>query len=119
MIYFYQALLNIDGYSGNNLHCNWGWGGNSNGYFLLNNLNPDPGVNFNDDVWAIVGITPGDLVILGDVNLDNTINIQDIIITINIILNSYDFQQNADLNEDLAIDILDIVMLVNIILQIN
>jgi hypothetical protein len=21
---------NIDGYSGNNVHCNWGWGGSSN-----------------------------------------------------------------------------------------
>ncbi len=32
----------IDGYDGNELfHVNWGWGGNSNGYFLLSILNPD------------------------------------------------------------------------------
>ena len=31
-----------DGYAGNGLfHINWGWNGNSNGYFLLNVLNPD------------------------------------------------------------------------------
>ena len=26
---------NIDGYQGNNMHCNWGWGGYNNGYFSL------------------------------------------------------------------------------------
>jgi hypothetical protein len=31
-----------DGYDGNGMfHINWGWNGNSNGYFLLNVLNPD------------------------------------------------------------------------------
>ena len=31
-----------DGYDGNGLfHINWGWNGSSNGYFLLNVLNPD------------------------------------------------------------------------------
>lgn len=31
-----------DGYDGNGMyHFNWGWNGNSNGYFLLNVLNPD------------------------------------------------------------------------------
>ena len=27
---------NVDGYSGDLLHCNWGWGGSSNGYFSIN-----------------------------------------------------------------------------------
>ena len=30
---------NVDGYQeGGYLHCNWGWGGSSNGYFYFNNL---------------------------------------------------------------------------------
>ena len=110
---------NVDGYNGDYFHCNWGWGGDANGYYLLNNLNPEPGINFNDDVWAIVGITPGDLILLGDINLDNIINIQDVILIINNILNSLEYQQSADLNEDLIIDVLDVVMIVNVILQVD
>ena len=30
---------NIDGYQSNNMHCNWGWGGYSNGYFNLITMN--------------------------------------------------------------------------------
>ena len=33
---------NIDGYSGNNLHCNWGWGGWNNGYFNLSSMGGFP-----------------------------------------------------------------------------
>ena len=33
-----------DGYDGNGMfHINWGWNGLSNGYFLLNVLDPDTG----------------------------------------------------------------------------
>lgn len=52
----YQA----DGY----FHFNWGWGGLSNGYFLLNALNPDDlGVGggaggFNTSQVATIGMTP-------------------------------------------------------------
>ena len=110
---------NVDGYQGDYIHCNWGWGGDSNGYYLLNTLNPDPGINFNDDVWAIVGVEPGNLVLYGDVNNDGTVNIQDIILSINIILGSNPYSQNADLNTDNIIDVLDIVLLVNLILGIS
>ena len=44
---------NIDGYSGNNLHCNWGWGGSSNGYFNLTTMG-----GFPDDQAVIIGILP-------------------------------------------------------------
>jgi len=45
---------NFDGYSGNNLHCNWGWGGSSNGYYNLNSMG-----GFPDDQAVIIGILPG------------------------------------------------------------
>ena len=54
--------------------------------------------------------------LLGDVNNDDTINILDVISTINIVLNSDDYNLNADMNQDGTINILDVVSLVNVIL---
>ena len=53
---------------------------------------------------------------LGDINGDSSINIQDIILTINLVLNN-EYNMLADLNSDETIDVLDIVQLVNIILN--
>ena len=54
--------------------------------------------------------------LLGDINEDTLINIQDIILLINIILNE---QNNtlADMNADGLINVLDVVLIVNIILN--
>ena len=58
-----------DGYNGEGLyHFNWGWNGQSNGYFLLNVLNPDlQGTGSASGVYgyilsqaAVVGIEPGE-----------------------------------------------------------
>lgn len=59
-----------DGYSGSDgydyFHINWGWGGVSNGYFLINVLNPDyvglgaTATGFNMMQSAIMGIHPDD-----------------------------------------------------------
>ncbi len=57
---------------------------------------------------------------MGDLNQDGSINVQDIILTINIILgaSSSDHELcSGDLNEDGVIDILDIVLLINLILS--
>jgi len=53
--------------------------------------------------------------VAGDVNGDSQVNIQDIIVTINLVLESA-YQQLADLNDDGAVNILDIIQIVNIIL---
>jgi len=53
---------------------------------------------------------------LGDINGDNSINIQDIVLAVNLVL-SNEYNNLADLNLDEAIDVLDIVQLVNIILN--
>ena len=44
---------NVDGYQGNNLHCNWGWGGYNNGYFSLPSLG-------GFDTWqnALINLIP-------------------------------------------------------------
>lgn len=54
--------------------------------------------------------------VLGDVNMDNSINIIDILLTVNLILNNQ-FNNLADLNADEVINVLDIIELVNIILE--
>ena len=53
---------------------------------------------------------------LGDINGDNSINIQDIVLVVNLVLSS-EYNNLADLNSDSTVDILDIVQLVNIILN--
>ena len=55
-------------------------------------------------------------VLIGDINGDFLINIQDIILTVNLVLNS-EYNISADINSDGGIDILDIVQLANIILS--
>ena len=53
---------------------------------------------------------------VGDINQDGTVNIQDIILTINIVLsNGYDYL--ADINSDNDVNIQDIILLVNMILK--
>jgi hypothetical protein len=55
----------FDGYDENNMfHINWGWGGMSDGYFTVNNLNPSAlgigggGGGFNYDQQVLVNIEP-------------------------------------------------------------
>lgn len=55
-----------DGYDENNFfHINWGWGGNSDGYFLIDNMNPravgtggGDGDGFNSGQQMLIGIMP-------------------------------------------------------------
>ena len=54
--------------------------------------------------------------ILGDINEDASINIQDVVLAINLVLGNQ-YNSLADLNSDSTVDILDIVQLVNMILS--
>ena len=58
--------------------------------------------------------------ILGDVNNDNTVDVLDIIFTINIILNNYTPNESeiwaADINHDDSINIQDIILIIQLIL---
>ena len=55
-------------------------------------------------------------IILGDVNGDDVLNIQDIILLVNMILNNQN-DSTADLNSDGMVNVLDVIQLVNIILE--
>ena len=54
---------------------------------------------------------------LGDMNNDGSINILDVVIIVNMILESAEYTESADLNSDQTIDVLDIILLVNLILN--
>ncbi len=54
--------------------------------------------------------------ILGDLNNDSVINIQDIVITINLLFDN-EYNSFADMNADGIINVLDVVQIVNIILD--
>ena len=54
--------------------------------------------------------------LLGDINNDYSINIQDIVLAVNLVLDNQ-YNNLADLNSDNAVDVLDIVQFVNIILN--
>lgn len=188
---------NIDGYQSEYLHCNWGWGGSSNGYFYFNNLNGD-GFSFIESQAALINIFPKGIakpvalfdyvmndftasfsnisnqinennitqynwsfgdgfisneyspihtyqnfgsyqvslivtdefgqdssphlerinIIYGDINSDNSLNILDIILLVDMVFNNVE-NLEFDLNQDQDLTILDIIILINLILEFN
>mgnify|MGYP001327809759 CR=1 FL=1 len=71
----------------------------------------------NDIEIPIILNVISDTGLLGDINGDLNINIQDVILTVNIILDSLSYNEAADLNTDGSIDVLDVINIVNIILN--
>ncbi len=53
---------------------------------------------------------------IGDINLDNAVNVLDVVQAINMILGTQSLNSSADLNFDDNINVLDIVLLVNLII---
>ena len=54
--------------------------------------------------------------LIGDLNFDLVLNVQDIILIVNIILNDQD-DYLADINNDGLVNVLDVIQLVNLILN--
>ena len=75
-----------DGYDSDNLfHFNWGWGGNCDAYYNVNNLNPGPGGIgsgsygiYNDDQGGVFGVHPSDCTADAPTNLTYTQSGRDI-----------------------------------------
>ncbi len=93
-----------------------------NNNFYINISNTDSNVivansNYNDidssDISFAISIQSE---ILGDVNGDFLVNVQDIVIAVDIALNN-EYVSLVDLNSDNYIDVLDIVLLINFILE--
>ena len=57
---------------------------------------------------------------IGDTNLDGTLNVLDVIILVNFIINNEDLNSDqlyiSDINDDQSINVLDVILLVNLIL---
>ena len=70
---------------------------------------------YGKGIWDFI-INENIDVLYGDINQDETINIQDVILLINMILAESDLIIEADLNNDELINVIDVVSLVNIIL---
>ena len=74
----------------------------------------------NGEVSIYLDVNDND-VLLGDINFDNDINIQDIVILINFVIGSSTPNElefiSADINTDNILNVLDVVQLVNIILS--
>ena len=62
------------------------------------------------------GFSQNDENLMGDLNEDGIININDIVMIINMILSYDDLNSFSDMNDDNITDILDVIMIVNIIL---
>ena len=83
-------------------------------------------IDLTSDGGAIIAIDNGEFgflklsnvqnSILGDINSDNSINILDVVLLVNIIL-GIDQGIGADINQDGDINIIDVVQLINIILE--
>ena len=80
---------------------------------------PNNECDCSGNVFDLCGICGGDNTgceIIGDVNLDDAINVLDIVETINLIFDET-FDSVADVNTDLVINIFDIVLLIELILD--
>ena len=84
--------------------------------FNESNANMDITVEFTRD-FMVDMVCPADEGIMGDLNDDGTLNVQDIIIMVNIILGVEEYNEAADLSGDSIINVLDVIQLMNLILD--
>jgi hypothetical protein len=85
--------------------------------FNESNANMDITVNFTRDFMVDL-VCSEDGAVVGDLNNDSVLNVQDIIIMVNIILGSVDYDGAADLSGDGIVNVLDVIQLMNLILEV-
>jgi len=106
---------NIDGYQGDEFHCNWGWYGQDNGYYTITDLAP-VSTPYSYTRGAIFDLYPSYSWIPGDINGDGVLNVMDIVVTANMAL-ADEYDEIADMNEDGNLNVVDIILLVNCIMS--
>ena len=110
----------IDGYDENGLvHVNWGWYGLENGYFDVALLNV---LQYTYDDWQAmyVGLYPDREQLLGDVNDDGRIGIDDVTALIDLLLTGNTAgNDHADVNADGRVNIDDVTTLIDYLLTGN
>ncbi len=89
-------------------------------YSFIINSQDTINIEFSSHQTIISDIIINNNAIIGDVNSDNTVDVLDIIFTINIILNNYTPNESemwaADINHDDYINIQDIILIIQLIL---
>ena len=104
----------------NNLDKPWDYNNFSKNPHLTWKFVKDQGVTEGEDAVWVDQITFPPVytsnILLGDVNGDTLINVQDIVLIVNLVL-SAGYDSAADLNSDGITNVLDIVQIVNIILN--
>ena len=95
-------------------HINWGWSGQCNGYFRMSALDATSARAYNSNKVAIIGIGK-DIHILGDVDGDGQISIQDVMTEVQAI-NNGSTDAKFDINSDGAVDANDVPPITNHIL---
>ena len=83
--------------------------------FSGSDANMDITVEFTRD-FMLDFVCPDDEGIMGDLNDDGTLNVQDIILMVNIILGIDEYNESADLSDDGIVNVLDVIQLMNLIL---
>ena len=81
---------------------------------LLQKLNPIIKKYMSDNKIRIV--LDREAVLLGDINGDTFINVQDVVLVVNLVL-SAGYDSSADMNSDGITNVLDVVQIVNMILS--
>ena len=76
----------------------------------------DDNDSYFDDLFLRIWQNQTCINLLGDLNQDGGLNVQDIILMINLVLNN-DYMLLADINEDNIINVQDVVLLINLILN--
>jgi hypothetical protein len=90
--------------------------GNEGLQYTFNNEYPTAAMPLSNSTAILITTEIPDFGILGDINGDDTINVLDVVILVNIILLGEE-NSNADINQDGVINVLDIVTLINIIFE--
>ena len=89
-----------------------GHDGNYLGHITLNNLSTAS----KNYIRNIIAENYQQDILLGDINGDSSINVQDVVLAVNLVMNA-GYESTADMNSDGVTNVLDIVQIVNIILN--
>jgi len=85
--------------------------------FNDSNANMNITVDFTRDFMLNL-VCSEDEAVTGDLNSDNVLNVQDIIIMVNIILGTEEYDSAADISGDGIVNVLDVIQLMNLILEV-
>ena len=92
-----------------------------NGQFIESLIVSNVSDFLKNQIRSIIAENYPEQILMGDINLDATVNIQDIVYMINIIMGNFNATSDqilsGDLNSDSLIDVSDIVLAIQIILN--